>query len=319
MFTANISRLTIMTMKFSIIIPAYNEEKRLPGCLESIQNLDYPSEDREVIVVDNGSTDSTRDIAALYGAKVLVDDTKNVSGLRNLGMSHAGGEILAFIDADCVAGKSWLKNAGIYVDMMDIAAWGAPPALPKESTWVQRTWYLVRQKEKMVQEVDWLETMNLFVRKDHFTGIGGFNEGLVTCEDVDFCYRIRKYGKIISDSRLEVIHLGEAKTLKEFMKKEIWRGKSNLSGLRSHGFSLKELPSLSIPLYFGVFLPLSFLGSVIFKSPVWFIANLGFYLLPSVVVIFKVRQKDINFSALLRLLFLIQVYFFSRTVAVARG
>jgi len=305
--------------KFSVIIPVYNEEKRLAGCLESIRDLDYPAGGWEIIVVDNGSTDNTRDVAESYGATVLVDHTKNVSGLRNLGVSHAGGEILAFIDADCVADRSWLKNASTYVDNADVAAWGSPPALPKEATWVQRTWYLVRQKEKMVQDVDWLETMNLFVRKGHFNGIGGFNEGLVTCEDVDFCYRLREYGKIIADSRLEVIHHGEAQTVKEFMRKEVWRGKSNLIGLRSHGFSLKEVPSLSVPIYFGIFLPLSFLGSVVFKSPIWFAANFGLYLLPTIAVVFKVRQKNLSFSALVKLLLLIQVYFLSRTVAVAKG
>ena len=300
----------------SIIIPTYNEERYLSACLDSVFNLDYEKEDMEVIVVDNGSTDRTMEIGESYGVKILRDDTMNVSGLRNLGANQSNGYILAFVDADCVVSEEWLKYASIYFDDMDVAAWGAPPTPPKESTWVQQTWYFVRQKEQQVQEVDWLESMNLFVRKDQFIKIGGFNETLVTCEDVDFSYRIRKYGKIVSDSRIEVIHLGEAGTVREFMKKEVWRGRSNLKGILSHGLSLKELPSMSIPLYFGLFLPICLVGFGISLDSTWLIAGLFLYLLPSVAVLFKVRRKKIGSLASIRLLFLIQIYFFSRTVAV---
>ena len=305
-------------MKVSIVIPTYNEEKYLPACLDSIFNLNYPKEDVEVIVVDNGSIDRTREIAKSYGTEVLCDDSMNVSGLRNLGANQSNGDILAFVDADCIVSEEWIKNASKYFDNMAVVAWGAPPVLPKESTWVQQTWYLVRQKENQVQEVDWLESMNLFVRKDLFMEIRGFNEDLITCEDVDFCYRIRKYGKIFSDSSIQVIHRGEARTVKEFVKKEIWRGRSNLSGILSHGFSLKELPSLFIPLYFGVFLPILFLSFIVFLNSVWLAAGLLLYLLPSAAVLLKMRKKKINALVLLRLLFLIQIYFFARTIAVLK-
>jgi glycosyltransferase involved in cell wall biosynthesis len=303
-------------MKVSIIIPTYNEEKRLPECLDSIFDLDYSKEDIEVIVVDNGSTDGTREIAKSCGAEVLRDDSLNVSGLRNLGASQAKGDILAFVDADCIVSKDWLKNASKYSDDITVAAWGAPPAIPKEATWVQRTWYLVRQKENQVQTVDWLETMNLLVRKDQFLSIGGFNEALITCEDVDFSYRISRYGQIVSDKRIEVIHLGEASTLQEFVRKEIWRGRSNLRGIFSHGLSLKEIPSLSIPLYFGVLLPMFFLGFLVSLNPTWLLTGLLIYLLPSAAVILKVKSKRIGPAAMVRLLVLIQLYFFSRTIAV---
>lgn len=307
-----------MVMKISIIIPTYNEEKRLPACLDSIFDLDYSKEDIEVIVVDNGSTDGTREIAKSCGAEVLRDDSMNVSGLRNLGAKHSKGDILAFVDADCIVSKDWLKNASKYSDDIAVAAWGAPPAIPKESTWVQKTWYSLREKEKQVQNVDWLETMNLFIRKDQFLAIGGFNESLVTCEDVDFCYRIRKYGRIISDNTLEVIHLGEAGTIKEFIRKEIWRGQSNLKGIFSHSLSLRELPSLCIPPYFGILVPTVFLGLVVSLNPSWFVASIVLYVLPSTALLFRVRKKKIGLVTMLKLLFLIQIYFFSRTIAVLK-
>ena len=308
------------TQGVSIVVPTYNEEKLLPLCLDSIKKLDYPAEFVEVIVVDNGSTDTTRSLAEAAGAKVLRNDHLGVAGLRNLGAKQAAFEILAFIDADCLVENDLLKKASIYFEADDIAAWGAPPAIPEQASWVQKTWYLVRKKEKPVQEVEWLESMNLFVRKREFMAVGGFSESLVTCEDVDFSYRIRTVGRIISDSDLKVVHLGEARTLREFVKKEIWRGKSNLTGVFKHGLSLKELPSLAVPLYFGILLPIVVLFTILIPNSLWTGASLLLILLPSVAVLFKMRKKlpARSLVTLLRLLFLVHIYFFARTIAVIK-
>ena len=302
--------------KVSIIIPTFNEEEYLPACLNSILDLNYKKEDMEIIVIDNGSTDRSRMIAEEHGVKVLRDDSLNISGLRNLGARNASGDVLAFVDADCIVGENWLKNAAIYFEKKNIVAWGAPPLLPEESTWVQKAWYIIRQKEDIVQTVEWLESMNLFVRKELFLEAGGFNEDLVTCEDVDLCYRLQKYGKIYSDHNIKVIHLGEASTVREFMKKEIWRGQGNLKGISSHGFSLKEIPSLSIPLYFGILIPVFLVLTIITLNKIYLIASTLLYLLPTLAVMFKVRNKQIRIAEFVLLVFLIQIYFLSRTVAV---
>ena len=299
----------------SIVIPTLNEEVFLPLCLESIVSLVYPRELIEVIVVDNGSTDRTREIAQSYGIMVLCDGTKNVSGLRNLGASKATGKILAFVDADCIVSKDWLTKSVIHSERNDVAAWGSPPLVPDNSTWVQQTWYFIRKKEEDEKAVDWLESMNLFVRKHTFDKIGGFNETLVTCEDVDFCYRLKKHGDIISDSSIKVTHLGEAKTVRDFFKKELWRGRSNIAGIFSHGFSVNELPSLSIPLYFGLFLPSFFVIYLLTSSIIWLALGVFFYIIPFIFVIIK-KGKGLNISTIFKLIYLLNIYFFVRTIAV---
>ncbi len=302
--------------KISIIIPAFNEEQHLPSCLESIANLNYPESNIEIVVVDNGSTDRTKEIAERFGSIVLCDESLNVSGLRNLGVAESSGEIITFVDADCVVTKEWLNNASTYFYDLSIAAWGSPPAPPDNATWVQKTWYLVRKKHDQVQDVDWLESMNLFVRKDLFSSIGGFDKSLVTCEDVDFCYRIGERGRIVSDSRIEVIHLGEAATIREFVRKETWRGKSNLNGIFAHGFRVKEIPSLVLPLYFGVFIPALLLLSFVLLDPRCLIATFILYVIPSFSVLHKVRGKNINVVELFRLIYLSQFYFLARTLSL---
>ncbi|MGD9506488.1 MAG: glycosyltransferase family 2 protein [Syntrophobacteraceae bacterium] len=299
----------------SIIIPAYNEERLLPACLDSIDNLEYDKGLIEVIVIDNGSTDSTREIAQAYGVKLIRDDAKNVSGLRNLGVKEARGDIVAFVDADCVVKKDWLREASAYFYDASIAAWGSPPCIPDNSTWVQKTWFIVRRRDAIVQDVDWLESMNLFVHRGQFEAIGGFNESLETCEDVDFSYRMKARGRIVSDSRIGVIHYGEAATIRQFIKKEMWRGRGNLYGVLSHGLRLRELPSLGIPIYFSVILPLFLVAFTRAAGAGAVIAAIFFYSLPSILASVKMRNRIHGIEELLKLLFLLQFYFFCRTIA----
>lgn len=305
-------------LNYSIIIPAFNEEKLISLCLQSIKEIDYPKDKMEIIVVDNGSIDNTRKIAKSFGAQILKDDIKNVSGLRNLGANISRGDILAFIDADCVVSKDWLKKAEIYNYRKDVAAWGSPPVPPNEATWVQDTWYIVRQKENMIQNVDWLESMNLFVKKDLFLLINGFNEKLVTCEDVDLSYRIRKYGEIISDNRIIVYHLGEARNIKEFIRKEIWRGQSNLQSVRGHRVTLKEIPSLLIPIYFGILIPILLVINLIWYQAGILLLTIGIYFIPSIIVLYKNRKKMPRFLMWAQLLLILQAYFISRTLAILK-
>ena len=87
--------------RFSILIPARNEEKCLPGCLESIKAAAGPFPDQvEVIVAINRCTDRTEEIAVAHGAKVVHDDSRNLAKIRNAAARTATGEVIVTIDAD---------------------------------------------------------------------------------------------------------------------------------------------------------------------------------------------------------------------------
>ncbi len=304
--------------RISIIIPAFNEEKYLPGCLQALADLDYNKELIEIIVVDNGSTDRSRQIALEYGVTVYEDASKTVAGLRNLGASKATGDILAFVDADCIVSTDWLTRAAIYFDDSTVASWGGPPLPPEDSSWVERTWFLLRRNEKGADEVNWLGTIDLFVRKQQFLSINGFDESLTTCEDSDLSYKMSQFGRLLLDPEIKVVHMRDSRTVLGFLKKEVWRGQSSLNGIKSHGFLLRELPSLAIPFYFWLLI-LTLLVVIIFPMASRFMQVLpALYILPTLVVICKVvrRNRAVTFAELLRLSLLIQVYFFSRTIAV---
>jgi len=97
--------------KISVIIPAYNEEQYLANALCALEQQTFPRHDFEVIVVDNASTDRTYDIANLYGADVVLKELrKGTNRARQTGLEHSQGEIVAFLDADCVPEKWWLER-----------------------------------------------------------------------------------------------------------------------------------------------------------------------------------------------------------------
>ncbi len=306
----------VTAISVSIVIPAKNEEKSIVDCIRSIRDNEYPHNRYEIIVVDNGSTDSTVAFAESSGAVVYKKPGVNISALRNYGSKMANSPVLAFIDADCTVAKDWLLNASQYFQRDDIACFGSPPAIPTNSTWVQRTWFLVRDKQKEVQETHWLESMNMFVRKDKFERVGGFDESLTTCEDVDISYRLSEYGKIISDKRIKVIHHGEARTIKEFFHKERWRGKSNYKGVIRHGLKLNELPSIIFPFYFGLFALISISFLAIRMKSAYFYAALIIWQLPLMIMAFSKIKRDPSLGKYCSLLLLYNIYFIARLCAI---
>lgn len=288
-----------LLINLSIIIPVKNEAINLKACLQSIEEANAANINYEILVIDNGSDDDTVSIAEQYQTTIHIVPDITVAGLRNFGADKATGEVLAFIDADCTVEKDWFESLVPYISDDSIKIFGSPPGIPKQSTWVQDCWYQIRKKgsvDNPVIAVEWLESMNLFVRREVFSAASGFDVKLVTCEDYDLCTRLKKHGKIICDFRIQAIHHGEAKNVKRFYEKERWRGVSNIEGFRQHDFSFAELPSLLFPLVqllviiiAGVTLILSLLG----YFPFWlWLLVIFFWQAPLLLMAYRKSHPD---------------------------
>ena len=96
----------------SVVIPAFNEEQNIEASLSSLVNQSYPRERYEIILVDNGSTDKTPEIASAYADLILRKPDGNVGAVRNFGIASASGAVIICTDADCVVNPDWIR-AGV--------------------------------------------------------------------------------------------------------------------------------------------------------------------------------------------------------------
>ena len=118
----------------SVVIPARNAEDIIANCLRSLEELDYPKDRFEVLVVDGRSTDRTREIAKNHGATVVENPGIRVVSGRNMGFEAAQGELIAFSDADCVMDGDWLKNSARYFNDTGVAGVGGPNLVPQSES-----------------------------------------------------------------------------------------------------------------------------------------------------------------------------------------
>lgn len=239
----------MLDSNLSVIIPAKNEEKYLTRCLEGLERaVSNWGGKAEIILVDNGSTDYTKEIAKGKGVKIIEESIGNIAMLRNLGAKNATGDMIAFLDADCLVAPKWISYCLENFDDDRIAMVGTR-AVPDfgNATWVEKCWYELVPGAKRPDFVDWLGSSNVFVRKDVFENVGGFNEDLFVGEDTDLSYRIGKNYLIYLEKRVETVHLRESKTIVELFKREYRRGKCSIRSFIGNNFHLKELPSVAIP------------------------------------------------------------------------
>jgi len=276
-----------------------------------------------VLVVDNGSEDDTVSVANKFGATVLVAPGVTVAALRNLGAKNSVGQVLAFIDADCTVSIDWFTALKPYMADDSVICFGNPPAIPKPATWVQSCWYQIRKKaspDTAAFDIEWLESMNMFVRRDAFWKVGGFDETMTTCEDYDLCIRLQGHGSIICDSRIVAIHHGEADTPARFYAKERWRGSSNLQSLRKHGFALSELPSVLVPfihvlvaVFALVTLVLALTGA--FPMSVWLLGVMAWQI-PLLLLGLKKSDRAHRWQQALGIGVLLNLYFMARGLSL---
>lgn len=180
-------------MKLSVVIPAYNEGKYLNATLVAVK-ISLASIEAEVIVVDNESTDSTREIAQRLEAKIVDEREHNIGRVRNTGADFASGDVLVFLDADTIVRPGVFEN--IVKAMTDDLCVGGSVAVEydavNERVWVRffmRLWPILGRLTKMRQGA--LQ----FCRRNIFLELNGYDETIYVGEDVEFHWRLDELAK----------------------------------------------------------------------------------------------------------------------------
>lgn len=168
----------------SVIIPALNEGASIAQCIRSVAENEPPC---EVWVVDGGSSDSTRAIAAESGAKVLESPVRQRAAQMNFGAIHAKGEVLLFLHADTNLPRTAFTRVRSALQRPCIGGGGFTRRFDSNSQFLRVTCWMAEVRNRAV---GWhLGDQAMFVRRDLFKQLGGFRE-IDRFEDLDFSRRL---------------------------------------------------------------------------------------------------------------------------------
>lgn len=188
----------------SIIIPTFREEKVLDRCLKSLLNQDYPSDKFEIILISKNKieVEENKKIKIIYNANFIHS--------RNEGAKIAKGQILAFIDDDCLAPKDWLSKAINYFEDERVGLVGGPALPPKEEPdllcriggYLMSSFFVTgfaSSRYKLLScsfeaSEDYLILANNFIRRKAFESVSGFDTKIPAAEENDLYFRLKKRG-----------------------------------------------------------------------------------------------------------------------------
>ena len=181
----------------SVVIGVYNGAEMIGKCLESLLDQNYPSHLFDIIVVENGSTDDTVEVVRRYPVRLYQNPTRGLAAARNYGLKHSEAEIIATTDADCVAHPDWLcELVSPYADpeVGGVGGYIGAYAHDKRSTvelFLEECAPLVNYISGDHEFLPHLLGANASYRRRLLLEIGGYNERLITAEDVDLSWRIQ--------------------------------------------------------------------------------------------------------------------------------
>jgi O-antigen biosynthesis protein len=216
--------------RMSVVVCTYNGERWLGGCLDALARLEYP--DYEVIVVDDGSTDRTAEVAAERPwVRLISTPNRGLSAARNCGMGAATGEIVAYVDDDARPDPAWLRQLARAFLAGRHAAVGGPNIAPPRDGFVADcvanapggpVHVLVSDRE-----AEHLPGCNLAVRKASLEAIGGFDPTFrIAGDDVDVCWRLHERGETLGFSPGAIVWHHRRGSIRAYLRQQFQYGKA---------------------------------------------------------------------------------------------
>lgn len=240
-------------IKVSIVIPTFNRKELLKENLKSLFNQTYPKDKYEIIVCDDGSTDGTEEVVKELIKKspgvlrYYKQKNKGPASVRNLGIYNAKGEIIGFIDDDCIASPTWIEQAIHYFENQKIGGIqgcvAAQAYKENKSEKIFKIAYAVTHTEDTGLYV----VGNMFYRKKVIVEAGCFDPEVVWGEDTDLAYRVKRWEyEILFCENVIVYHAVKYIGYFEFFKR--------LKNYEFFALQLKRNPEIRKTLYLGFIL-----------------------------------------------------------------
>lgn len=187
--------------RVSVIIPVFNDAERLAKCLDALSKQTMSPAEFEVLVVDNGSTESPLEVVSPYAFARLLHETKPGSyAARNRGLAEANGSMLAFTDSDCVPRAEWLASGIGYLEADEgcgLVA-GRIEVVPADANHVSAAeWFdcvFGLRQDLNVERLGGSATANTFTRREVFDRVGEFDGTLKSGGDIEWGQRVTGAG-----------------------------------------------------------------------------------------------------------------------------
>ncbi len=292
----------------SVIIPVHNGEKTIGRCLSAILDQRYPSDRMEVIVVDNGSHDATPRIAKEHPVRYVHEARIGVSAARNTGIRHARGEILLFMDADCIADRNLILEhvvAHIHFREHDpsIAAIGGGIEGENKNYWAACddffSWFLFHPCCKPSMTA-FHSTANLSVSRSALSPSDRFDESLDYAEDFVFCASLAKKGlRVYFHPRAKITHVNRTSLRDAILHSRSWtktQFQIREKGFVRREFLSNELAIIAYYLFYYTLVQLSGLVSRVWSSKRYHVVfYLPFVILLGLVYLYCELREELRF------------------------
>jgi glycosyltransferase involved in cell wall biosynthesis len=191
-------------MKISVVIPAYNAARFVPRCLASVFAQTLKPD--EVIVVDDGSTDSTAALAAELGAKVISQPNGGLSAARNTGIRNASGGWIALLDADDIWAPEKLERQAACIQSGTVLVYTGIRYFDDNGIRRENLATDAIAAKKMLRYHDSITPSTVLARREMLMRDGGFREEIRACEDWEMWVRLQHLGRfeVVPDSLTDI-------------------------------------------------------------------------------------------------------------------
>ncbi len=214
--------------RISVVVCSFNGASTIRETLEGLQNLDYP--DFEVIVVNDGSTDSTREIVSTYPVRLINTQNRGLSEARNTGIKAATGEVVAFIDDDAYPDIHWLRFLALALMDEKYVGVGGPNLSPSNDGWKAEAIANAPGPNPVLLSdriAEHLPGCNMAFRREALEAIDGFDPIFrVAGDDVDLCWRLRGQGGVIGFASTAVVWHHRRKSIQKYWKQQFGYGRA---------------------------------------------------------------------------------------------
>ena len=226
-------------MLISVVVPVRNAASTLAACLESLTRQTIPAGSYEILVVNDGSTDNTQQVALAHGVGCLDIAPAGPAAARNHGAAQAQGELVLFTDGDCAPAPDWIERMSApFADPEVVGARGV--YLTRQTSliarFVQQEYQDKYDRTAQRASIDFIDTYSAAYRRAIFQANGGFETAFSapSVEDQEFSFRLAEKGyKLVFAPRAAVYHQHDS-TLAEYVRRKFWIGYWKAFLLRWH-------------------------------------------------------------------------------------